>query len=145
VEAHSDSETVPRGIEVSVNVNQPEAFTSFSNQGFEPPTIQMSLRVFNSSDRPITLPFASGQQFDFMIFNDDNQLVWKWSEGKFFIMILTDLILAPGESKTFNASHVFVDKDGGSMPEGLYTVTGRLAVPSKKIEGRTQFSHGHLF
>jgi hypothetical protein len=144
LEAQNNSEVMPPGLEVTVSVDQPEVFTRFSRNDFKPPTIRMILRVYNSSDRPITLPFASGQEFDFMIFDENNQLVWRWSEGKFFIMILTELTLAPGESKTFDASRVFVDKEGEPMPEGVYTVMGKLAVPNRKIQENVQFSHRHV-
>lgn len=143
--ADDDPDALPQGLKATVSVDQPKVFTCFNGDEFTPPTIRMRLRVFNSSDQTITLPFASGQKFDFLIFNEGGNLVWQWSEGKFFIMVLTELIIAPGESRIFDASHVLVDDASKPLPEGIYTVIGKLAVPSRKIEGETQFSHQHLF
>jgi hypothetical protein len=145
VGAKDGSELLPQGLEVTVSIDQPKVFTHFRRNEITPPTIRMTLRVFNSFEHPIILPFASGQKFDFLICDADDRLVWRWSEGKFFTMALTELTIGPGESKTFDASYVFVDKEGNPMPEGLYTVVGKLAVPSRKIEGTTQFSHSHQF
>ena len=134
---------LPQGFGVAVSVDRPEYATRL--EPFEPPTIQMELRVFNNSDQVVSLEFTSGQQFDFLIRDSNGRLIWRWSEGKFFIQILGMLTLAPGESQTFSASHRFADNQNGPMPEGLYTVTGRLASPSSRVEGKTTFSHVHLF
>jgi hypothetical protein len=134
---------LPEGFGVTVSVGRPEYVTRL--EPFEPPKIEMELRVFNESNQAASIEFASGQQFDFLIQDSSGRVVWRWSEGKFFIQILGQLTLAPGESRTFTASHRFADELNGPMDEGLYTVTGKLASPSSRIEGKTTFSHVHLF
>lgn len=134
--------TEPRGFGAAVSVDQTEYSTRISP--FEPPTVYMNLRVFNLSDRPALIEFASGQRFDFEIHDSSGELIWRWSDGKFFILILELLTIAPGEELSFAASHTLAAPDGEPLPEGTYTVTGRLASPSSKIEGKTSFAHFHL-
>ena len=104
----------------------------------------MELKVFNNSDQVVNLELASGQRFDFLIRDSNGRLIWRWSDGKSFIQILGLRTLSPGESRTFSASHRFAGKPNGAMEEGLYTVTGKLASPSSRVEGKTSFTHTHL-
>jgi hypothetical protein len=57
--------------------------------------VRLTLR--STHPDPITLHFPSGQSFDLKIYDEAGEIVYTWSAGKFFTLIIRDNQLGPGE------------------------------------------------
>ncbi|RYZ83849.1 MAG: hypothetical protein EOP06_19185, partial [Proteobacteria bacterium] len=80
----------------------------------------------NTTKETQTLHFGSGQSFDLIISNQADQQVWTWGANKRFTQALRDVSIAPGQSRTFEATW-----DGTTFPDfkkepGTYTVQAVL-------------------
>lgn len=80
----------------------------------------------NTTQAAQTIRFNSGQSFDVLISNEDGQPIWTWGANKRFTMALRSLRLAPGESKSFDATWT-----GEALPDfqivpGTYSVQAVL-------------------
>ena len=89
------------------------------------PRLHAALTIRNTSDLPLTLTFPSGQQFDFEIRNERGEAVYRWSDGKFFTLALTQMDLSPGE-QTFSAEIPLSNEAGDVFSPGEYTIEGWL-------------------
>lgn len=89
------------------------------------PRLNAALTIRNTGDLPLTLTFPSGQQFDFEIRNERGEAVYRWSDGKFFTLALTQLDLSPGE-QTFAVEIPLSNKPGEAFAPGEYTLEGWL-------------------
>ena len=77
----------------------------------------------NVSGAPISLQYGTGQQFDILIMSGGEE-IWRWSHGKVFIMMITEVTLSPGESQVFREVWNQVDNQGRRVPQGRrYTIT----------------------
>ncbi|WNG35232.1 hypothetical protein F0U61_17365 [Archangium violaceum] len=84
----------------------------------------LHLTVTNVAAYPVAISFQNGQQYEFSARNSSGQVVWTWSTGKSFDPAASELVLAPGESLTFNESWSFNNNNGGGIADGYYTVSG---------------------
>ncbi|KXA88643.1 hypothetical protein AKJ62_04760 [candidate division MSBL1 archaeon SCGC-AAA259D14] len=59
-----------------------------------------SITLLNEGDVEEEIFFKSGQRYDFVI-KDGDQEVWRWSEGKMFTMATGTVTLEPGEKISY--------------------------------------------
>jgi hypothetical protein len=141
----------PSGFGVMVSVNQSEYWTDFMPPGVRPPTIRMSLTVFNNSNTAVRFAFPSSQRFDFSIYDSNGTPVWRWSDGRAFLSVVGYLTLQPGQSVTFPYEHKFANQDGSPLAQGLYTLKGELVARDsatwqrRPMEGIVSFKHSHVY
>jgi len=90
-------------------------------------SITAHIRVYNLSVESIKLDFSSGQRYDLYLLND-NEEIWRWSNGRYFTMALVQKELKPGEKLVYD---VEIDAD---LKEGEYILSGELATISSKID-----------
>lgn len=60
--------------------------------------IDVNLVVQNLREENVTFSFSSGYQFDFVVYDEDFEVVCAWSDDKAFIQAITHFSLGPGES-----------------------------------------------
>ncbi|MFN7251743.1 MAG: BsuPI-related putative proteinase inhibitor [Anaerobacillus sp.] len=96
--------------------------------------MRFELSLTNEGDEKTFIQFPSGQQFEIIVRNQDNQEVYRYSDGKMFTMALVMREIAPSETL------VWRDEWEEATP-GLYTVTGELQIMSINGESvdREQF------
>ena len=82
--------------------------------------VTMILDARNEGDAPMRLDYASGQRFDFAVFDASGNAIWSWSANKNFIQITGTEIIQPGESLLYQTDE-FIAPD-----RGIYTVEGRI-------------------
>lgn len=146
--SNDESVALPRPIPkvgVSLATNNPEYWTDFMPPGWSPPRIRMILRIFNDTQIPITLNFTTSQRFDFSIYDSSGAEVWRWSADRYFLQVLGQLTLNPGESKAYSYSHVFVNSSGGAMPVDTYTLKGEMVATNRVMEGKVSFEHNYVY
>jgi hypothetical protein len=97
----------------------------------EPVTFELSVR--NRTRQEAVLQFSTGHQFDFVVLDDGTRNVrWKWSHGKAFLTIATEIEFAPGETKIFRVTWDQLDNDFQQVPGGEYEARGVMMFPQFK-------------
>lgn len=102
-------------------------------QSSEP--VKMCLTITNRASQPLTLHFSTAQQYDFVVKKQGIE-VWRWSRGRMFAMMLTDVTLKPNQSLVYEESWQQKDAEGNHVPPGKYEVIGLLT----SYPGRTSQS-----
>ena len=90
--------------------------------------VELTLLVTNTSEKPLTLHFTSGQIFDFyakLNVADNDIVTWNWSHDKVFTQILWDLVLESGETKTYQVTWNGSD-NSGNLVIGEYIIGAEL-------------------
>lgn len=90
--------------------------------------VELTLLVTNTSAKPLTLHFTSGQIFDFyakLKDTDSDIVTWNWSHDKVFTQILWDLILESGETKIYQVTWNGSD-NSGNFAVGEYIIGAEL-------------------
>jgi hypothetical protein len=90
-------------------------------------SIGLVLVVTNTSGAPQRLEFPTARTHDFAVADAGGREVWRWSLGRRFAQVLTQIELAPGESRRFAA--VWDLGGAGAKPAapGRYRVVASLA------------------
>lgn len=84
-----------------------------------------TLTVSNTSGRKLDTEFTSSQEYDFEIVSEGKR-VWRWSEDKFFLQVITSKTISPGSSMVFQTNWDGKGSDGKPLPPGTYQVIGRF-------------------
>jgi hypothetical protein len=95
------------------------------------PLLTARLRLRNTA-RPITIDFPSGQSFDFTITNDKGAIVYRWSDGQAFPMIVRTETFGPGE-RDFVIQLRLNGPDKAPLPAGNYVAEGWLTTMGAKV------------
>ncbi len=99
-------------------------------------TVRFSMTLRNDSNENRDLQFGSGQNFDVVVTAPDSTTpVFQWSRGRFFTQSVRDETLAPGESRTFEATWDGKNADGKSVAGQFGSVA--LLKTSDKIRSKT--------
>jgi len=93
--------------------------------------VDVNLVVQNLREENVTFTFPSGYQFDFVVYDEDSQVVCSWSDDKAFIQAITHFSLGPGESRNWVGSWnqtVYNGLTGEYLPisSGTYYLRGIL-------------------
>ena len=67
-------------------------------------TVVLVVAVRNPTDAPQRLSLTTAQTHDFTISTRDGREVWRWSAGRRFAQMLTEIALSPGEEKSFRGT-----------------------------------------
>lgn len=92
----------------------------------DPATGRGVLSVENAGDAPVVLRFGTSQQFDARVLRD-GQEVWRWSAGRTFLQVLTELCLQPGERREYAF-------ELPPLPPGAYVLEAGLAARQPALE-----------
>jgi hypothetical protein len=96
-------------------------------------SVRFTLRITNTSGRPLELTFPTGQSFDFVVTQDGRQ-VWRWSDDMMFTQAIRNERLAAEETRTY--SETWRPRPG---MRGEFTVQGTLTAQQHRVEQRTTF------
>ncbi|MDD3654155.1 MAG: BsuPI-related putative proteinase inhibitor [Desulfotomaculaceae bacterium] len=79
----------------------------------------------NVSSRNVNLSYRTTQRFDFVARSRANQReVWRWSRGRSFAQVTSNIRLDPGERQTFRVVWDQDDNRGEQVAPGSYTIEG---------------------
>lgn len=98
-------------------------------------TAQVTYRVLNTTNEPITLLFRSGQQFDFILAGPTGEL-WRWSADRGFDDALHAQVLSPGDSLVVRENVPVTTL--ATLSDGTYTLRGYLTVTADEPEAAQQ-------
>ena len=101
------------------------------------PSLQATFTIKNATSSPIPFTFSNSQQYDFLIQDDSGQELWKWSDGRFFAMMIVEKKLGQ-EPWVYREFIPAVNREGQPLPAGQYTLRARL-VSSPALENPLSF------
>jgi len=84
-------------------------------------TITIHLKIVNPTFFQVCLHFNSAYQVDYIIFDQANNQLYEWSDGKGFIAVLTGICVGPlsNHERTFNHAPEYY-----LLQPGIYTIRG---------------------
>lgn len=97
--------------------------------------IQGSLTTFRLTlvaKQEMTLGFNTSQRYDFEVRDSTDVMVWKWSDGRLFLQVLGEEILAPGETLSY-------EEGWDPVSAGTYEVLGKITAGRADLEVRAGF------
>jgi len=80
-------------------------------------TITVKYTVTNLTDKPLVLTFPTTRQYDWTVTDAEGNLVYRWSDGKAFGQVVTQLTIPVGTSDSFESSWA-IPRD--LKPNGFY-------------------------
>ena len=98
---------------------------------------QAHFTIRNSTSSPVAFTFPSSQQYDFLIQDDAGRELWKWSDGRFFAMLIVEKELGQ-EPWVYQERIPTFNREGRSLPKGYYTLRARLT-SNPAIENHLSF------
>lgn len=75
--------------------------------------VSWTFTVTNTGDGPVTLRFADGMDGD-VVLRRDNEIVYRWSAGKFFTQAIRRRTLGPDERLVFTLEETALDVAPGT-------------------------------
>jgi hypothetical protein len=94
----------------------------FINPISGPEEVYIELFLTNDSEKTMELEARTSQLYEITVQNEDNEMVYKYSEGRFFLQALQKIILKQGETKNWIEK---INK-GKSLKPGTYKVKAQL-------------------
>lgn len=88
--------------------------------------IKFMMTLKNTTSQTQSYQFNGGQSFDIDVLTTDGRLLWRWSKGKMFTMMIRGRMLPAGESQVFNETWNAKKTDGKTLASGTYLVRARL-------------------
>jgi hypothetical protein len=120
---------IARALDVTLSVERPR------NENVDGTRFVMTVR--NTSNAAVTVPFRSGQKFDFEVLQE-GRLIWNWAHDRAFTQALTSTTIEPGESVTYNTRWNFRDNNGRLVQPGRYMVRGILTTAFQRPQIMTE-------
>jgi hypothetical protein len=99
--AESGSGDEEVGVEVRLTLEREEGVEAHSFAPGEPLGLVLTLR--NPGAAPWRRSLPTAQTHDFAVVGSDGRELWRWSAGRMFAQMLGELVLAPGEVRSFRA------------------------------------------
>lgn len=82
--------------------------------------VVLAFALYNHHAEAKTLQFGSGQQFEVVVKNEDDEEVYRYSDGKFFTMALVDRRIEPGAALHWEDRWDRRDREGKKVSPGRY-------------------------
>jgi hypothetical protein len=108
---------IARALRVTVEVERPRNNSDDA--------VRFVMTVENTGNTAITVPFNSGQKYDFEVLQE-GKLLWNWAHDRMFTQALTSTSIAAGESLTYNTRWNLRDNNGRMVQPGRYMVRAIL-------------------
>ena len=86
--------------------------------------------VTNTDDESVGLVFPDATEADVAVFDDDEE-IWRWSEGRMAAQVVRESSLAPGETATFEMAWP-------DPPPGRYRGRGELRARDRDCSAETE-------
>ena len=94
--------------------------------------ITLTLAVKNPTDLAVTLRFATGQRYDFVIESAAGVEVWRWSADRAFTQVLGEQTVPPGWELDYNETFT------GRLAAGTYRVRGLVTAVGESLEASAE-------
>lgn len=88
--------------------------------------ITMIIAIRNMTNAEKTLTLTTTQSYDCVVSDPDGREIWRWSNGRMFAQILTEMKFAPREEKRFAEVWDQLRSDGSSPAPGRFEAVGTI-------------------
>ena len=95
--------------------------------------IRITFEVFNNTAEPVSLDFRSSQRYDFVIEDQQQKEVWRWSAGRMFAQALGTETLGPNRPRL-----TYQETCADKMEPGTYTIQGLLTDANRRPSATTR-------
>ena len=89
--------------------------------------VEITITATNTGDQPATFTFPTNQQADLEI-RDDNHFYYRWSDGRFFLMIITSVTIEPDSTVELLSfawkPRIQTDQNNCPLQPGTYYLQG---------------------
>lgn len=89
--------------------------------------LKLHFEMENKTRKDLDLSFSSGKKYDYFIYDENDLLVYKWSNDKLFTMAVVFKTLPKEEFFSFDEIWNYVDNDGNPVEEGEYHIVFETA------------------
>ncbi|MFD1039635.1 BsuPI-related putative proteinase inhibitor [Virgibacillus byunsanensis] len=122
----------PINININPIQNNGENSLSFFLQEVKDSNADKTFRytVINEGNQVQKLSFNTSQRYEYELFSKEHGLVERYSDGKMFLQVLQDIMLAPKEKLTYDISF-------SSLEKGEYSLTVFLTARGLSHSKRT--------
>ena len=94
----------------------------------------VNMTLTNYGFQAVKLTFPTSKQFDFVVLDSTRQTVYRWSQDKVFLEVLTQIELQAGESTTRTLTW------SCNLPDGDYTMIGLVEAYSVTLSCSKSFT-----
>ncbi|HEY2933947.1 MAG TPA: BsuPI-related putative proteinase inhibitor [Acidobacteriota bacterium] len=113
-------------VEAKLEINRAE----YTNDPANITVVQAKFTLRNLTAQPISFQFNSGQIFDWSILDAQGRKVWRWSEGRVFVTMMSERQLG-ATPWNFEEEIPLASEDNIPYPAGNYTLVAELAADKK--------------
>jgi hypothetical protein len=86
--------------------------------------ISMALSLTNCDNRQARIFYTDGQRYEFIVKDEENREIWRWSQGMVFTQALGEEALEPGATVTYTEVWDQRDQNGEQVEPGRYEISG---------------------
>ena len=112
---------VPEGLELSLHLGDGAGTADAVGRG-EPVTLRLVLHNRGAALRQLQCP--SALTFDVRIVAPGGREIWRWSRGRMFAQMVTDIVVGSGESREFRVTWDQRTSEGAVVHPGRYEAEG---------------------
>jgi hypothetical protein len=98
--------------------------------------IRLRLTLRNPSEHEVALSFTSGRTHDAVVVDRAGREVWRWSEGRQFTQVLSEIQLRPGAASHFELVCDPSETGGEPLPPGHYEARGVIPAHGDALHTR---------
>ncbi len=114
----------PAGLELSLHLGDGPGAEAQAVARGEPVALRLVLR--NRGTTPQRLQCPSARTHDVSILAPGGRELWRWSRGRMFAQMMTDVAVGPGESREFRVTWDQRTSEGTPVPAGRYEAQGSI-------------------
>jgi hypothetical protein len=114
----------PEGLELSLHFGDGAGGETAAVSRGKPITLRLVLR--NGGTAAHRLQYSSARTYDVTVLGAGGRELWRWSHGRMFAQMVSDVALGPGESREFRATWDQRTNDGAAVPPGRYEAVGSI-------------------
>lgn len=84
--------------------------------------IRLQYTLTNISGRELEMVYGSGKQYDYWVYDESGDEVYRWSHDKAFIQVITNVLVGVGEQLVFEEEWPMLNYEGEVVSPGVYTI-----------------------
>jgi len=99
-----------------------ENYQGILNAKMEDGYVSLSFDLYNISGKDQTIVYSSGKKYDYMVYDENNQMIYQWSKDKEFTMALISQDIEDRSYVRYETTWDLKDDKGERVPKGHYSI-----------------------
>ena len=92
----------------------------------KPEYCEITVRGTNVSDKSLILKFDTAQRYDFYAKDQNQRMIWQWSNEIVFANVQSEITLKPGQALAHTVKWKYVRNDGRRVKGGKFWIMGAI-------------------